>query len=508
MFFIVKSIKKISLFLFFIVLLPGIQLFAECNYHDIIDFNSLELVTKKSSGMNKGGVYKDSTENIWFVKDYTNASQSNADEFLGGKLMKLFLDDHIAKVKLVKAEGSLVASELLKGFAPSIKADLDGKKVIGEEKLVVLMDWLGLEDRHGGNQGFLISQDQAIASRVDYDSVFQFDNKDSSRIVIKLSQMHKPNFHEIKQMIECIINTDENLIIDAFSSSLCQLEAVNAKVNIEKQMQQCDILLKRRDNLKTTLLAIDWIIAGFQALENQDDTTLFEHCLNESSNQKLVQHAFGKNFINIVCANGERKHISYLKEKMNINVDTKDELGRTPLFDLVRHGRYHEAKILIDFGANVNALDNNNRTPIFEAAEFSDVMMVSRLKDWGATLDALNSKGKTPLFYAAEYGKTAVVAYLLGLKEVNINAQDVKGKTVLFDPARNGRKDIVELLVKNEINVNLTDNDGNTAKSYAAKLGREDIVKILDNAGDFESCQVNKSKSQKSQWIFWNLWPG
>ncbi len=65
-------------------------------------------------------------------------------------------------------------------------------------------------------------------------------------------------------------------------------------------------------------------------------------------------------------------------------------------------------------------------------------------------------------------------------KGVNINFQDIDGKTALFNASEKGHKVIVELLLNNGAKLNIIDNGGDTA---LMKATNKEIVKLLLNKG-------------------------
>jgi hypothetical protein len=118
-------------------------------------------------------------------------------------------------------------------------------------------------------------------------------------------------------------------------------------------------------------------------------------------------------------------------------------------------------------------------------------------KDWNGYRD----KMMTPLMLAIEYNRVEIVELLLkptGLRKmfgkgpsININAQDIDGRTALMIAADGGRDAkteggydrIVELLLENGAKVNMQDNDGATAYMYAKFRGFTTILVMLKAKG-------------------------
>lgn len=81
-------------------------------------------------------------------------------------------------------------------------------------------------------------------------------------------------------------------------------------------------------------------------------------------------------------------------------VNTKNELGSTPLHIAATNSSPGIAKLLIDKGANVNARDNGGATPLHIAAFTGRKENVQLLLSRGADVNAKDGKGQTPRDYA------------------------------------------------------------------------------------------------------------
>ena len=89
-------------------------------------------------------------------------------------------------------------------------------------------------------------------------------------------------------------------------------------------------------------------------------------------------------------------------------------------------------------------------------------------------------KGFTGLHGAAFFGMVEIVAALLALKEWDINAADITGKTAFAWAARGGHEDVINLLLDQEnINPNTADHRDRTPLLEAVERGHEGIVKLL-----------------------------
>jgi len=139
------------------------------------------------------------------------------------------------------------------------------------------------------------------------------------------------------------------------------------------------------------------------------------------------------------------KEIAELLIAKGADVDAKDALGNTPLYNTILFNAaldgYKEiAELLIQNSADVNAQDKNGNTPLHEAATSGLKEVVELLIANGADVNAKDNWGGTPLHRA----KTKELAELLIEKGADVNAKKKFGRTPLHGAATKG---IAELLI-------------------------------------------------------------
>ncbi|WP_253302358.1 ankyrin repeat domain-containing protein [Wolbachia endosymbiont of Psylliodes chrysocephala] len=171
------------------------------------------------------------------------------------------------------------------------------------------------------------------------------------------------------------------------------------------------------------------------------------------------------------------------------------------LLEAVKKGEFDKVKSLISEGADVDATDNSKNTALHLAAQEGYKEVIEALLDKGANVNAKDKDGKTPrnlttneaiqtllqntakLLEAAKNSDIDEVRRLIS-EGASVNATDQDGKTPLHWAARNGKKEVVEALLKvNGINVNAYDKDNNTPLHLAVPNGYEGVVEILLNKG-------------------------
>lgn len=131
---------------------------------------------------------------------------------------------------------------------------------------------------------------------------------------------------------------------------------------------------------------------------------------------------------------------------MNIDVNLKDIVGRTPLHIAAEKGNVDAAMFLIENGANVNVADANGNTPlVFVINKTGNLKITERLLEKGASVNAQNRTGETALMYAAWHGHSAIVQLLLE-NRADVTLKNRQGNTALTLAESKGHQQIVEML--------------------------------------------------------------
>ena len=169
--------------------------------------------------------------------------------------------------------------------------------------------------------------------------------------------------------------------------------------------------------------------------------------------------------------------------KNGVNMDIRDESGRTALLIATHNNRVAVARALIEAGANVNAKDNISDTPYLYAGAEGRIEILTMTLGAGANLKDTNRYGGTALIPAAHYGHPEAVRILLeaGVAPDHINKL---GWTALLEAIVLGdggpaHTEIVKLLVDGGADVNIADKDGVTPLTHAKRRGYKKIVEIL-----------------------------
>jgi ankyrin repeat protein len=170
-----------------------------------------------------------------------------------------------------------------------------------------------------------------------------------------------------------------------------------------------------------------------------------------------------------------------LLAKGDVDLDSKDNYGRTPLLWATREG--HEAVVRLlaerdDVVADSN--DRHGRTPLsYAVREGHEAVVWLLMERDDVVVDSKDDDGRTPLSYAAEEGYEAVVRLLAERDDVVADSKDNGGRTPLSYAAEEGHEAVVRLLAeRDDVAADSKDNDGRTPLSYAAERGHN-VLRLL-----------------------------
>jgi ankyrin repeat protein len=184
-----------------------------------------------------------------------------------------------------------------------------------------------------------------------------------------------------------------------------------------------------------------------------------------------------------------------IEEHPEIDIDTKDSHGFTPLFTAALHNQIDNVKVLIEAEANMNLKNNAGYTAVYIATKLGHIETIRLLLKAGAYSYLADADGNTALHMAAlngcSYGEKKLFADYTEIVDILLeyNADiEAKGKvgTPLHAAVMHGDKEIIQKLLNVGANILSTDKNGNTALHLAAYMpNKEEIAKtLIENAGD------------------------
>lgn len=215
-----------------------------------------------------------------------------------------------------------------------------------------------------------------------------------------------------------------------------------------------------------------------------DDLETVGLLIQAGANAK-AKDRYGFTPLYFAATNGNAAIIRKLLEA-GADPNAADADGETTLMTATRSRNTDALKVLLQNGANVNAKDGvTQQTALMWAARSHFTAAVPLLLEYGAEVNAQTRKGKTPAPRppGAGGGSHGVGIVRSGWPEQGFQGETPGGMTPLLYAARDGRLDIVRLLVAAKADVQQADVNGITPLLMAITNNHLDVAKFLLEKG-------------------------
>ena len=166
-------------------------------------------------------------------------------------------------------------------------------------------------------------------------------------------------------------------------------------------------------------------------------------------------------------------------------LNSTDGSGNTPLHYAAEWHLNNAIVSLVQKGAKNQAQNANGESAVYSAVKGGDdsPSTVNVLVSNGLVLDSKDKLGRdnlgnTPLHAAVKWNAFNTAKTLIALG-VDVDAQNLSGKTALSDACRSAKKDMAVLLIRSGADINATDATGRTVLMDAISSNNEEMVKLL-----------------------------
>lgn len=129
----------------------------------------------------------------------------------------------------------------------------------------------------------------------------------------------------------------------------------------------------------------------------------------------------------------------------------------------------------------LNSRNNLGLTPLLVACERDNLNIVKMLITRGADVSVTDKDGRTPLAIASFCGCLDVIQYLLAMDGADefLNAQDSNGCTPLWLAARTGNVNVVRMLVEAGADATIQNHDGLCPNQVAEKYNKQKVLEYF-----------------------------
>lgn len=267
------------------------------------------------------------------------------------------------------------------------------------------------------------------------------------------------------------------------------------------------ILCVAKDNLNmlNTLLSYNITDVNKRTVDNNKITTLWmaaqdgkekfiDALLSKGADVNISRESNLEAPIHISLKNGHSDVFNKLMNRTDIDAGAVDSNGQSILHYGVHLGRQDLIQLAIDRNIDINSQDNIGRTPLHLSCMYENTQILEFLHSKGGSIDVL-SQGFHPMHGAVYNGHKDIIRKLLGFG-VDINITSSDGITILHYAIMIAPKislDVIKILLDHGANYHSVDNNGYTPLHNAIHNNRLDLVKeLIERGADVNYCDHAK----------------
>src|SRR5690606_32579133 len=191
-----------------------------------------------------------------------------------------------------------------------------------------------------------------------------------------------------------------------------------------------------------------------------------------------IKDARGKSLLHHAVLGSALDVIDYLMNQ-DIDLNQKDQLGETAIFDCARKAKLSIAKKLLAKYARVDIKNNREETLLHLASHKGNMDMVRLLVEHKADLNAINFEGRLPIHYAILAGHMDVALYLIEQSKVSYFYLDGNQDSFLHYAARTTNVKMVVHFLEHKLNPNHLNDHFETPLFNAVRAGSKEVIQCL-----------------------------
>ncbi|XP_046330259.2 ankyrin repeat domain-containing protein 50-like [Haliotis rufescens] len=182
----------------------------------------------------------------------------------------------------------------------------------------------------------------------------------------------------------------------------------------------------------------------------------------------------------LIAAERGFKPIYDLLVNRGCNISKTDDINNSILHAACKGGNVDIVEDVISRDAALlNRRGHHRKTPVMFAVENSHVGIFHLLLDKYCDLKAGDTLGYNVLHWACLGGSASIVQHLLAHGNVDTNGRGSDGVTPIMAAARNGHKQVFDMLVEQGSDLSFVDGHSNNVLHHACRGGCLDIVEFI-----------------------------
>lgn len=263
-------------------------------------------------------------------------------------------------------------------------------------------------------------------------------------------------------------------------NSVDNLGSTPLYVAAQKGHQKIVKLLCDQDSIDVNLLIGEYtplMIAAYQGHIDVIKVLLRKPKLNINKGSRTR----GTSALMLAALGDEREAVDVLLTHPNININMQDKVGSTALVMAAEDGYRRVVESLLDHGADTEVLQEGSLgTALNRAIDDNQIPVVELLLERGANVHHKDVFQRGMLHSAAINARSEIIEMLLDFDPtLDVNVQDVNGKTTLHDAARSGSEATTKILLERGADPTIKDNFGRTPIYVARETNQTAILEIL-----------------------------
>jgi ankyrin repeat protein len=182
--------------------------------------------------------------------------------------------------------------------------------------------------------------------------------------------------------------------------------------------------------------------------------------------------------------NDSLEALKYLLSK-GLNINEKDFLGETILFDLSRKSKNAFLLFVLSNGANSKLANNSVELPIHLACKKGNIDTIKILLESNSPLDKKTNQGLLPIHYCLSNDNVDLFNFVIKESKFELTTLDERRNSLLHYCCKYGSLSLSKYLLSYQLNVNGLNDFYETPLFYAIKSANLELIKLLLTHGAY-----------------------